>query len=123
VIWVSLAAILAVHDRMLTVHGGADGVRDMGALESALARPANLAAYGSPDAADLAASYAAGIAKAHAFVDGNKRAAWMAAVMFLDMNVPDVVFDEAEAAAIMLQVAAGEVDAESLAQWFRERMR
>lgn len=121
-IWISLDAVVAVQEMALSAYGGAAGLQDGGALGPALARPQNLVAYGSPDAADLAASYAVGIAKAQAFVDGQKRAAWLAAVMFLDLNFPDVAFDEAEAVIIMRQVAAGDVGVEGLAQWFRDRM-
>jgi death-on-curing protein len=71
--WIGLEVACAVHDRQLAEHGGGDGIRDLGAIESALARPRNLVAHGEPDAADLAASYAFGIAKNHGFIDGNKR--------------------------------------------------
>ena len=78
--------INAVHDRQLAEHGGSEGIRDAGGIESALARPVNLANYGEPDAPDLAAAYAYGLAKNHGFVDGNKRTAWIAARLFLVDN-------------------------------------
>lgn len=76
---VGLDVVLAIHDRQLAEHGGQDGVRDPGMIESALARPVNLAGYGDPDAAELAAACAVGLAKNHAFIDGNKRTAWVTA--------------------------------------------
>lgn len=119
---VAVPAVLAQHDQQLALYGGMDGIRDLGGLESALGRPKNLAAYGDPDIASLAASYAAGIAKAHAFADGNKRTAWVVAYGFLILNGQDLEFDDAAAVALMLQVATGDVSDEALAQWFRDRM-
>jgi death-on-curing protein len=121
-IWLRLDVIEALHDRQLAEHGGPSGVRDPGALESALARPLNLAAYGEPDAAALAASYAFGLARNHAFVDGNKRTAWVAARLFLDLNQCTLSFDKAEATRTMLALAAGELGEDELAEWLRERI-
>ena len=84
--WVTATAVYAIHERQLDEHGGLDGVRDENSVESALARPQNLAAYESPDAAALAACYAVGIARNHGFADGNKRTAWAAAWTFLYIN-------------------------------------
>jgi death on curing protein len=120
-IWIELQVVLAVHDRLLADYGGLDGIRDMGALEGALGRPPNLAAYGEPDTAELAALYAAGIAKAHGFVDGNKRAAWTISQTFLERNGLELEFDELEVVLLMLQVANGETTLEDLAVWFRQR--
>jgi death-on-curing protein len=120
--WLRLDAVTALHDRQLTEHGGPSGIRDQGALESALARPQNLAAYGEPDAAALAASYAFGLARNHAFVDGNKRTAWVAARLFLMLNDQELVFDKVEATQVMLALAAGELGEEELAAWLRERI-
>lgn len=75
--WVGLNVVLAIRDRQLAEHGGPDGIRDIKAIESALARPLNLAAYGSPDAADLAVAYASGLANNHGFIDRNKRTPWV----------------------------------------------
>jgi death-on-curing protein len=121
-IWLRLDVVRALHDRQLAEHGGPSGIRDPGALESALARAQNLVAYGEPDAAALAASYAFGLARNHAFVDGNKRTAWVAARLFLDLNECTLKFDKAEATRIMLALAAGELGEEELALWLRERI-
>ncbi len=98
-----------------------DGVRDPGLVESALARPANLARYGNPDAADLAAAYAYGIAKNHGFLDGNKRTAWVTARLFLADNGRRLEFDPAAAIRTMERVAAGRIGEVELAAWFRSR--
>lgn len=95
----------------------------MGALLSALARPQNLAAYGEPDAAALAAAYAFGVAKNHPFVDGNKRTAWVLSRLFLQKNGVSMEYKAADAVVVMLRLAAGEFSEEELADWFRERTR
>jgi death-on-curing protein len=120
--WIAPEVVLAVHDRQLSEHGGGQGVRDPGALEFALARPQNLAAYGAPDAAALAAAYAFGIVKNHAFVDGNKRTSWVIARLFLADNGHRLNFDKAEAVRLIESLAAGAVTEEALAAWFRERL-
>jgi death-on-curing protein len=117
--WVGSDVVLAVHDRQLAEHGGRDGVRDAGAIESALARPQNLVAYGNPDAADLAASYAFGLAKNHGFADGNKRTAWVVARLFLADNGCRLRFDKSEAVKIVEAVAGGACSEQDLAAWFR----
>ena len=99
-----------------------DGIRDPGMVESALARPANLARYGNPDAADLAAAYAYGIAKNHGFLDGNKRTAWVTARLFLADNGRTLDFDPVDAIRTMEGVAAGRVNEAELASWFRSHM-
>ena len=99
-----------------------DGVRDPGMVESALARPPNLARYGSPDAADLAAAYAYGIAKNHGFLDGNKRTAWVTARLFLADNGRRFEFDPIDAIRTMEAVAAGRVGETDLANWFRSHL-
>lgn len=128
--WVSVTVIHAIHDRQLSEHGGADGVRDQGGIESALARPVTLAAHGTPnaahgtpDAADLAAAYAFGLAKNHGFVDGNKRTAWIAARLFLADNGYRLSFDAIDAIRMMEGVAAGSVTETELAAWFRDRFQ
>lgn len=121
--WVPAAVIYAVHDRQIAEHGGSDGLRDKGAVESALARPLNLAAYGAPDAADLAAAYAVGLARNHGFVDGNKRTAWIAARLFLADNGHRLEFEPSEAVGVMVAVAAGRIAEAELAAWFRIRLR
>lgn len=120
--WVRADVTFAVHDRQLAEHGGLDGVRDRGAVESALARPENLAAYGEPDAADLAAAYAYGIARNHGFADGNKRTAWVVARLFLADNDCTLRFDPLDAIRTMEGVAAGAIDEVQLARWFRDRI-
>lgn len=120
--WIGPVVTYAVHDRQLAEHGGLDGVRDRGAVESALARPQNLAVYGKPDAADLAAAYAFGIARNHGFVDGNKRTAWVVARLFLADNGHRLRFDPQEAIRTVEAVAAGTLQERDLAEWFRQRL-
>jgi len=112
----------AVHDRQLAEHGGLDGVRDQGAVESALARPRNLAAYGDPDAAALAASYAFGFARNHGFADGNKRTAWILARVSLADNGCRLRFDPADAIRMVETLAAGALEEPQIADWFRQRI-
>lgn len=122
--WIAPDVAIAIHDRQLAEHGGPSGLRDRGALESALARPVNLAAYedGSIDAAALAAAYAYGIARNHPFVDGNKRTAWILSRLFLKANGVGLTFDKQEAIDLVLGLAAGKVSEEELAGWLRERV-
>lgn len=120
--WVALEVVYAVHDRQIAEHGGGQGVRDGGAIESALARAPNLAAYDDPDAAALAACYAFGLARNHGFVDGNKRTAWVIARLFLADNGYRLRHDKADAVRTVEGLAAGRIGEEALAQWFRERL-
>lgn len=117
--WITREIASAAHARSLRDHGGAAGVRDEGLFESALARPQNLAAYGEPSVFELAAALAYGLAKNHPFVDGNKRTAFLCAYVFLGLNGQALDADEAEAAAIMLDLAAGEVSEEDVALWLK----
>jgi len=121
--WIGLNVALAVHDRQLAEHGGGAGIRDIGLLESALARPVNRWAYGEADPAALAATYAHGIARDHPFVDGNKRTAWVLARLFLKLNGEELAFEPSDAIQVMIALAAGEASEDALAQWFRERIR
>lgn len=121
-LWVSEETALAVHLEQLAEHGGGAGVRDQGLFESAMARPRNLAVYGAPDGAALAASYAFGIARNHPFVDGNKRTALVVSELFLMKNGMSLVASDAEVLAVFLDLAAGEIGEEELAAWFRERI-
>ena len=121
--WVTIDAVLAIHDRQLAEHGGGSGTRDRGLVESALARPQQLAAYSNPDAAALAAAYAIGIAKNHGFVDGNKRTAWVVCRLFLALNGGDLRFDKVEAVQAVEQVAAGEMVEAEFAEWLRVRIQ
>jgi len=118
-VWVDIAVALAAHGEQLAEHGGAAGVRDMSMLESAMARPLNLIAYGEPDIADLAASYAFGIARNHPFVDGNKRTALVVSETFLALNGHVLDCDDVELVTTFLALAADELTVESLSAWFR----
>jgi death on curing protein len=121
--WVDRRALDLLHADSLAEHGGAAGLRDEGLLESALARPLNLAAYGEPDVAALAASYGVGLAKNHPFVDGNKRAAFLAMGLFLGLNGQRLVATQADATLTMLGVAAGTLEEAQLADWLRRNTR
>jgi death-on-curing protein len=118
-VWVDASVALAIHDEQLAEHGGAAGVRDQGAFEPAMARPVNLAAYGDPDAAALAAAYAFGLARNHAFVDGNKRTAYVVAEIFLDLNGIRLTSSDADSILTFVALAAGDIDEDALATWFR----
>ncbi len=118
-IWIDRAVILAVHDAQLAEHGGGVGVRDAALLESALAKPLNLAAYGEPDAAALAAAYGYGISRNHAFIDGNKRTGFVAAELFLRLNGFRLTATDADCVLTMLAVAAGDVTEDAFAAWLR----
>lgn len=121
-IWLDARDATAVHDRQLAEHGGGQGLRDAGLLESALARPLNRWNYGEDDMASLAAAYAFGIAKNHPFVDGNKRTAWVLARLFLAINRQQLNFTPADAIAMMLALAAGELPEDDVASWLRSRL-
>ena len=116
------AAALAAHREQLQEHGGGDGIRDSRLFESAMARAQNLVAYGKPDAAELAAAYAFGIAKNHPFVDGNKRTAAVVSETFLNLNSFSLEASDAELVVIFLDLAAGEISEDELADWFRGRI-
>jgi death on curing protein len=118
--WLDATIVLDVHAEQLALFGGADGVRDLGLLESALARPLNKFSYGETDLAVLAAAYAFGLARNHPFVDGNKRSAFAAVIVFLGLNGIDFDVPPEQATAMFLALAAGEVSEESLARWIRD---
>jgi death on curing protein len=117
--WVTMPIVLAIHDEQLAIHGGSVGLRDAALLESALGRPRNKWAYEKAELPELAAAYGYGIARNHPFVDGNKRTALLAIYTFLGVNGVDFIVPEADAAAMILALAAGEVSEESLARWIR----
>ena len=117
--WVERRLLLALHGESLAMHGGLSGIRDEGLLDSALARPEHLAAYGEPDFAGLAASYGVGLAKNHPFFDGNKRAAFLAVGLFLLINGRKLTASQVDATLTMLAVAAGEMDETTFAEWIR----
>jgi death-on-curing protein len=118
--WLSIPLVTAIHDEQLAVHGGSSGLRDAALLESALGRPQNKWGYEKAELPELAAAYGFGIARNHPFVDGNKRTALLAIYTFLGINGVDFIVPEAEAAAIILSLAAGEVSEENLARWIRD---
>jgi death on curing protein len=117
--WIEKRLLPLLHDESLALHGGASGLRDEGLLESALARPLNLVAYGEPDHADLAAAYATGLAKNHAFVDGNKRAAFLAVGLFLRLNGYRLTATQPDATVRVLALAAGDLSEAEFAAWLR----
>lgn len=118
-IWIAPKVLLAVHEEQLAEHGGAAGTRDLGLFESALARPQNLALYGSPDVAELAASYGCGIARNHPFIDGNKRTAFVAVELFLLLNGQELMAEDGDCVLTMLAVASGTLDEAGFAAWLR----
>jgi death-on-curing protein len=120
--WVIKAVVLAIHDEQLAEHGGLSGTRDIGLLESALARPQNLAAYGNPDIAALAAAYAFGIAKNHAFVDGNKRTSSVVTSTFLALNGYDIVADDLTRLDVWIKLGEGKMTEEELVIWLRSNI-
>ena len=122
-IWVDASVALAIHDEQLAEHGGASGIRDANAFESAMARPINLAAYGEPDMAAMAAAYAFGLARNHAFVDGNKRTAYVVAEMFLALNGIALTSSDADGILTFVALAAGDLGEDDLADWFRRDIR
>ncbi len=119
-VWVDRQALILLHGETLAEHGGPEGIRDNGLLDSALARPVNLHAYEpATDLERLAAAYVIGIARNHPFVDGNKRVAFLVLGLFLALNGRRLTADKVEATRAMLGVAAGEVGEEDLAEWLR----
>ena len=121
-VWVPLAAVIAIHDRQISRHGGAAGLRDRGLLETGCARAMNLVAYGTPQPAEIAAAYAFGIAKAHAFVDGNKRTAFVTALTFLRLNGYAFRPDPVEGVRMMEDLATGDVPEAAFARWLAAGM-
>ncbi|HEX4533544.1 MAG TPA: type II toxin-antitoxin system death-on-curing family toxin [Rhizomicrobium sp.] len=122
-VWLDASVLLAAHDEQIAEHGGGAGMRDSGLFESALGRARNLAAYGDPDAAALAASYAFGLAKNHAFVDGNKRIAFVAMELFLDLNGFVLTADDAQCVIVMLSLASSAFSEDELAEWIRKNAK
>ena len=118
--WIDKRLLLLLHDESLAMHGGASGMRDEGLLDSALARPLNLVAYGEPEAAALAAAYGFGLAKNHAFIDGNKRTAFLAVGLFLRLNGQRLTATQTDATLTVLQMAASEITESAFAAWLRK---
>ena len=125
IVWIDRRLALAIHDRQLAEHGGSSGVRDENLLESALARPQQLYAYGDPppDLADLAASLAYGLARNHPFVDGNKRTAYVVCRTFLALNGAELVATLEEKYLTILTMAEGKLKLEEFAAWLRSRIQ
>jgi death-on-curing protein len=119
-IWLDIDEVIDMHAEQLATFGGPEGIRDRGILESAVLRPVNQWHYGQTDMAALAAAYAFGLARNHAFVDGNKRIAFHAMMVFLRGNDIEFAPDAAHATAMILSLAAGEVNEEGLTRWIRD---
>lgn len=122
-VWLTRALVEAIQDQLITEHGGSHGLRDEGLLESALARAPNKNAYGAPSLAELAAAYAFGLCRNHAFIDGNKRIALAAADVFLQLNGHELVAPEAEAVVMTLELAAGACSESEYAAWIAAHMQ
>jgi death on curing protein len=121
-VWLDPAVLRAVHEEQILEHGGPGGTRDNGLLESALARPRQLATYGASDAAALAAAYGFGVARNHPFIDGNKRTAFVAVELFLVLNGQELVATDADCVIAMLGVASGETSEDEFAAWVRQHI-
>lgn len=119
-LWLDVDIVLDMHSEQLALFGGPEGLRDRGLLESALARPLNRFAYGETDLAALVSAYAFGIARNHPFVDGNKRTAFAAFIVFLGLNGIDFKVPPAEATASFLALAAGEIEETTLTRWTKD---
>ncbi len=119
--WLKEAVVIALHDEQLAEHGGSEGLRDEGLLSSALARPHNLLSYGDPSVFDLAAAYAYRIIRNHPFVDGNKRTGFLAAYVFLALNGWQLIASEADAVAVVLALAQGEMEEAEFSAWLQQQ--
>ena len=122
-VWIMERAVLAAHDRLLAAHGGAQGLRDAGLLESALARPRQHYAYSSPDIIELAAIYTVSIVRNHPFVDGNKRTGFATGIAFLLLNGFVFHATEEDATRAVLALAAGDLDETAYAAWLRSNVK
>jgi death on curing protein len=123
-VWIDERDVLAIHNRLLALEGGAAGIHDSGLLKSALARPRQLFAYGdSPDIIDMAAAYMAGIVRNHGFLDGNERTGFVVGVLFLEMNGCRFVASEEDATQAVLGLAAGKLNERGLTAWLRANVK
>ena len=122
-VWLIRAVVEAIHDEQIAEPGGGEGVRGAGLLESALDRPRHLAAYGAPDAAALAAALGHGIARNHPFIDGNKRTAFVAVELFLELNGFALAAEDADRVMVVLRLAEGSIGEGEFAAWIRDRIR
>ena len=122
-VWLDEQVALAIHDRQLAEHGGGSGIRDEGALQSALTRPLNKWNYGEQNLCALAAACAFGIARNHPFTDGNKRTAWVLARSLLVLNGVRIAFGPEDAIRMVVALAAGDLTEDDVAAWFRAQVR
>ena len=122
-VWIEPRVVIALHERLLAEHGGAQGIRDEGLLDSALARPRQLFSYEKPGLPDLAAAYVSGIVQNHTFVDGNKRTAFMTGYVFLGRNRLFLDAREPEAATMVFDLAAGTLPESDFAAWLRTHVK
>jgi death-on-curing protein len=118
--WLRADVLLAVHERLLAEHGGSSGMRDQSLLESAMGKPQNIFAYGKPSLFDLAAAYAFGIVKNHPFIDGNKRAGFMAAYLFLEINGFEFTAGESDVVLKTFALAASKISERDYAVWLKQ---
>ncbi len=121
--WIERETVLAIHDMQIQEHGGATGVRDLGLIESALARPQHLLRYASPDVIDLAAEYGFGIAKNHGFVDGNKRTAYVVTRLFLKLHGVDFIATPVERVLTFEKLGKGDFTIEAFTRWMKNNCR
>ena len=117
--WIDPGVVLAIRDQQIAEHGGTDGIRDIGLIESALARPRNLASYAASDVFDLAAEYGYGIARNHGFIDGNKRTAYVVTLLFLVLNGHALTAQAVERVLIFEKLGKGELAPDEFARWLR----
>ena len=117
--WLDKQLLIILHDESLALHGGASGIRDEGLLDSALNRAPNLASYGKPDFADLAAAYGVGLAKNHAFIDGNKRVAFLSVGLFLMLNGYKLTATQVDATLAIMAISSNDMDEAQFADWIR----
>ena len=122
-LWVRQDVVLAVHNDQIARHGGSEGLRDPGGLERALAYPQNLAAYGNPGLAELAAGYLFAVVKNHAFVDGNKRTAWTVLRLFVALNRSRLDYERLDALRFVQGVAGGAIDYDGACEWIAARLK
>ena len=123
-LWIEQRDVVAIHGRLLALHGGAAGLRDKGLLESALSRPRQYHAYAeAPDLVEMAALYTAGIVRNHPFVDGNKRAGFVVGVLFLELDGFDFTASEEDATLAVLALAAGGLDEAGYTSWLRSNVK
>jgi death-on-curing protein len=119
-VWLLESAVLIAHEISISVHGGGTGIRDYGLLQSALTKPKNLFEYGEPDLCELAAAYISGVVRNHPFVDGYKRAGFLAGAAFLEINGHRLIATETDATQMILGLAAGQISDENLSVWLRK---